>query len=113
MDNLVIILFIISIAGLILSTPLLLYYGQSVGWEIIFMICIAFGIIACVILIYLRTPDLEHITQSITQSITQPIVQQTIEQEIIQPIYVSDNNIDYDDNIESTCLNDVVCNGLT
>lgn len=69
MDDLSAILFIISIVGLILSTPLLLYYGQSFAWESIFIICITFGIIACIILIYLRTPNLEHI-----EPIIQPIV---------------------------------------
>jgi MFS family permease len=78
MDNLATILFIISIVGLILSTPLLLYYGRSFAWETIFMICIAFGIIACVILIYLRTPDLEHI-QPIVQPITYEFIPNNIE----------------------------------
>jgi MFS family permease len=73
MDDLSAILFIISIVGLILSTPLLLYYGQSLAWESIFIICITFGIIACIILIYLRTPDLEHI-EPIIQPLVQPIV---------------------------------------
>lgn len=99
MDNLATILFIISIVGLILSTPILLYYGQSFAWETIFMICIAFGIIACVILIYLRTPDLERIQP------IQTVIQQPITYEVV-PI----NNIEDITNNQET--NEDVCEDI-
>lgn len=55
------ILIMISIIGLVITVPLLFYYGPNVTLEILFWICIALGIAACVIWIVYRTPDLEKI----------------------------------------------------
>ncbi len=52
-----ILLLIISVIFLILSIFLYFYYGNNLTIDIIFALGIVFGILACLIFIYLRSPS--------------------------------------------------------
>lgn len=65
-----IILMIIAIIGLIVTVPLLIYYGSNIILEVFFWLSIVVGIIACCIWIAYRTPNLEKLKDKQTTTYT-------------------------------------------
>lgn len=89
------ILIMISIIGLVITVPLLFYYGQNVALEILFWILIALGIAACVLWIVYRTPDLEKIKNN--QMIIDNSLEDNDKDDYDNNNYDKDNKDDKDD----------------